>query len=232
MGTCTIRDKNFLYREAKEAICLLQCRWGSLAEAPVQRWPFCKGRRALLSLWESLQKWLLWLLALLTFMVFIILWPLTLKLLMFISDCSPMNHASKLCFPLTPPSLGPFLAISSIPGIVSCDQQERIRSPTEKDHVTCMATLHLLEVSSRRLCSGLSKMLKNVRNPNLILCAAPYVLIGLGGLSGSWINFSFKAWDQKSNRRIIIFSWSHIYSDQENKVNVHWWNSHFEFSVL
>lgn len=81
----------------------------------------------------------------------------------------------------------------------------RIRSLTEKDHVTCMATLHLLEVSSRRLCSGLSKMLKNVRNSNLILCAAPYVLIGLGGLSGSWINFSFKAWDQKSNRHIIIF---------------------------
>lgn len=124
MGTCTIRDKNFLYREAMEAICLLQCRWGSRDEAPVQRWPFCKGRRALLSLWDSLQKCSLGLLALLTSMVFIVLWPMTLKLLMLISDCSPMNHALKLRFSLPPPSLDPFSAISSISRIVSCDQQE------------------------------------------------------------------------------------------------------------
>lgn len=50
MGTCTIRDKNFLYREAMEAICLLQCRWESVADVPDQLWPFQEGRGPFLPL--------------------------------------------------------------------------------------------------------------------------------------------------------------------------------------
>lgn len=231
MGTCTIRDKNFLYREAVEAICLLQCRWGSLDEAPVQGRPFCKGRRALLSLWDPPQKWLFSLLPLITLMAFHC--PLT-----FDSEASPVHFrlfSQESCFGtvfLPAPTLAGSLLSHFFHTWGSELWPKRIGSLIERDHVTGMATLHLLESSSRRLRSGLSKMLKKVRNSNLMLCAAPYVLTGLGGLSGSWINFTFKAWDQKSNRCIIFFSWSHIYADQENKVNVHWRNSHFEFSVF